>query len=213
MKGLLLKDLYTLKGFAKQYGLICGIMLVWSIGMKNLSFFMMYVLVLGSLLVLTTMGTDEAVSFNRFALTMPVSINQVVKTKYVLLMITAGIGLTASLLLNVISVFIWKENDILLDFIGIIGCMFVFAMANAIALPVIFKYSVETARYIYIAVMLVLTFTIAGGIKVLEFLGISLDVFNKVSPVFVITILFAFMIAGIILSYKVAVAFAKKREW
>ena len=73
MKGLVLKDLYYLRGFAKQYLLILVFMAVWSVMVKNSSFIATYLLVMGNTLLLSTSSMDEAVSFNRFALTMPVS--------------------------------------------------------------------------------------------------------------------------------------------
>ena len=66
MKGLLLKDLNMLKRYGKQYGIVFAIMSVWAIGMKSISFVSMYSILLGGMLVLSTMTLDEAVNFNRW---------------------------------------------------------------------------------------------------------------------------------------------------
>ena len=71
MKGLILKDLFALSGYAKQYVIALAFMVLWSVMMENASFIVMYLTLLGSMLVLTSITMDEAVSFSRFALTMP----------------------------------------------------------------------------------------------------------------------------------------------
>ena len=42
MKGLLLKDLYNVKGFARQYVIVILAMAVWGVCMKNISFVSIY---------------------------------------------------------------------------------------------------------------------------------------------------------------------------
>ena len=102
MKGLLLKDLYTVYSYKKQYTLIVGFMLIWAIFMKNVAFISIYMLILGGMLVLSSMSTDEAVHFNRLALTMPISPATLVKSKYILLIITMGGGTILACIINAI---------------------------------------------------------------------------------------------------------------
>ena len=85
MKGLILKDFYYLKGFIRTYLLILVFMAVWSVMVKNSSFIVTYLLVIGNTLILSISTMDEAVSFNRFALTMPINMKMLVKAKYILL--------------------------------------------------------------------------------------------------------------------------------
>ena len=89
----------------------------------------------------------------------------------------------------------------------------VFVLSNAIAIPTMFKLSIEKARYVYIAVMIAMTFVIIGGIKILEMTGVSLEALNELPIVFPVIILPVMMIVGVAVSYQIAVTFAKKREW
>ena len=82
MKGLLLKELYILKG--KQYLLILAFLLIWAISTKSFSFIIVYVALIGSQIAMSTMAADEAVSFSRYALTMPIDRKMLIKTKYML---------------------------------------------------------------------------------------------------------------------------------
>ncbi len=84
MKGLLLKELYILKGFGKQYLLILAFLLIWAISTKSFSFIIIYVALIGSQIAMSTMAADEAVSFSRYALTMPIDRKMLIKTKYML---------------------------------------------------------------------------------------------------------------------------------
>ena len=101
MKGLLLKDLNTLKGYGKQYGIVFVIMTVWALAMETVSFVSMYSILLGGMLVLSTLTMDEAVNFNRWALTTPVGVRGLIGAKYVLLVCTVGVGTGFGILLNV----------------------------------------------------------------------------------------------------------------
>lgn len=69
MKGLLLKDLYSVKGFARQYVIVILAMAVWGVCMKNISFVSIYMVILGGMMSITTMSMDESSGFNKFYLT------------------------------------------------------------------------------------------------------------------------------------------------
>ncbi len=71
MKGLLLKDLYNVKGFARQYVIVILAMAVWGVCMKNVSFVSIYIymVILGGMMSITTMSMDESSGFNKFYLT------------------------------------------------------------------------------------------------------------------------------------------------
>lgn len=69
VKGLLLKDLYNVKGFARQYVIVILAMAVWGVCMKNISFMSIYMVILGGMMSITTMSMDESNGFNKFYLT------------------------------------------------------------------------------------------------------------------------------------------------
>lgn len=71
VKGLLLKDLYNVKGFTRQYVIVILAMAVWGVCMKNISFVSIYIymVILGGMMSITTMSMDESSGFNKFYLT------------------------------------------------------------------------------------------------------------------------------------------------
>ena len=66
---ILLKDLYNVKGFARQYVIVILAMAVWGVCMKNISFVSIYMVILGGMMSITTMSMDESSGFNKFYLT------------------------------------------------------------------------------------------------------------------------------------------------
>ena len=64
MKGLLLKDLYNVKGFARQY-----VIVILAMAVINISFVSIYMVILGGMMSITIMSMDESSGFNKFYLT------------------------------------------------------------------------------------------------------------------------------------------------
>ena len=63
MKGLLLKDLYNVKGFARQY-----VIVILAMAVINISFVSIYMVILGGMSI-TIMSMDGSSGFNKFYLT------------------------------------------------------------------------------------------------------------------------------------------------
>ena len=64
MKGLLLKDLYNVKGFARQY-----VSVILAMAVINISLVSIYMVIPGGMMSITTMSMDESSGFNKFYLT------------------------------------------------------------------------------------------------------------------------------------------------
>lgn len=222
MKGLVLKDLYYLKGFLKQYFLVAAFLTVWSVFLKNSSFMVTYLLVMGNTLLLSTSSMDEAVYFNRFALTMPVSRKMLVQSKYILLILIETSALLVGLLFGfflelspyrfngasrwVTTSFDWSGNVIL--FVLFVG-------VSSVTLPVVFKLGVEKARNIYVIVMLGLAVLIFGGLKLCQMAGISLEALKRleeVPPVEFVTVLLALCAAVVVISYRISLRMIRNKE-
>lgn len=213
MKGLLLKDLYTVYSYKKQYTLIVGFMLIWAIFMKNVAFISIYMLILGGMLVLSSMSTDEAVHFNRLALTMPISPATLVKSKYILLIITMGGGTILACIINAICLQFLNKWMSGFDWQGILLTALVFIITYSITLPLIFKMGVEKARYVYIGVMLGLALLILGTASLLEKLGISIGEIEDVNGGYLIIGLLGISVLVLVISYLCSLKVVKKKEW
>ncbi len=213
MKGLMLKELYLIKSFAKQYVLFLVLMAAWSIMVHNISFVATYIMVLGSSLILSTTSMDELVSFNRFAVTMPIDGKKIVKSKYTVLFLTVGLGEVLVWLFDraVNLLADWKME--MIDGEGMIVMVALFLSANAISIPVMFKVGVTKSRYTYIVVMITIGFIILGGYKASEMAGIPIDdMLNSIESILnLITSAIAVLI--VIVSYLISVKIVQKKEW
>ena len=216
MKGLILKELYLIKSFSKQYVLLMVLMGAWSIFVHNISFVAIYVMVLGSSMVLSTTTMDEAVSFHKFAVTMPVNARTLVKSKYVILFLTVGVGELLVWLFSVAANLLPAGSIGMVGIEGmegmiVTGCLFL--SANAASIPVRFKVGVTKSRYTYLIVMVVIGGVILGGYKVSKLAGLSLD--DMLTEMEWALNLTAVILAAVIsaVSYFISVKIVQKKEW
>lgn len=211
MKGLLLKDLNTLKGYGKQYGIVFGIMILWAAAMKNASFVAMYSILLGGMLVLSTMSLDEAVNFNRWALTTPVGVRGLIKAKYILLVCTVGAGTALGFVLNAAigGLFggVWWEE---MESLPMVAALFF--IAYSITLPVSFKLGVEKSRYIYIVVLAFSGAFLFGLFRLLASIG-ALERIETVSYTALNLAFLTVSILALLISYRISVRVVRNKEW
>lgn len=213
MKGLLLKDLNTLKGYGKQYGIVFVIMTAWALAMETVSFVSMYSILLGGMLVLSTLTMDEAVNFNRWALTTPVGVRGLIGAKYVLLVCTVGVGTGFGFLLNVaLGAFLggvrWEEVESL----PIVAALFF--IAYSITLPISFKIGVEKSRYIYILILSGIGAAVFGLVKVLNRLEILEEIDGSEAAYFAVILgMLVVSVLVLVISYRICIRVVRNKEW
>ena len=153
MWGLLHKDLKTIS----LQGRVLAIMVVF-----YLAFFLLSeaedalisvvtfsIVLMGILFPITALSYDEKAKWEHYALTMPISRNMLVWSKYLLVLLFL---LAGELLLLLVSLFQPEIGPALLVLVpGIV------LFLNSILLPVAFKLGVEKSRYITVAIMLLPT--------------------------------------------------------
>lgn len=214
MKGLLMKDLYAMANFRKQYGIIFLFMGAWSLFSKSFSFLAMYAILLGGMTVLSIMSMDEAVHFNRFALTMPVSVKTLIKEKYTMVCICIATGSLFALLIEGVAMLTpWYEGAI--EWVVMATMSTFFLIAYTVSMPFIFKYGVEKARYIYMVVMLIMGATIGIGVyltrntPVMMFEG-GTEMLDAVIFLGILLLLDAVVVS---ISYRISLKVVRGKEW
>lgn len=214
MKGLILKDLYLLRGLGKQFGLVLGFLFLWSLMIKSFSFMIIYCVVMCGSLVMSTMTYDESVSFNRFALTMPINIGMLIRAKYILILIIMLGAAGISGLLNLVFYFFAGGSSQTFEWSGIAAAVAVFMVTNAVSLPAMFKLGAEKARYIYIFCMLLIGGVTTGSLVLCEKLGISFqELESSLSDIGISIILFTIAAVSMMISYFVSVRIVRNKEW
>lgn len=212
MKGLLLKDLYTLKGMGRQYIIVVIFMMLWAVGMKTPSFVYVFSIMMGAMVLLSSLTLDETVSFNRFALTMPVNVSTLIKEKYVLFLITMGLGVGVSCILMFILQLLPIQMEGF-DYLEMVPVMTVFIVGTAISLPIIFQKGAEKGRYAYIASMLGMGAVFYGILKLCTASGISFEEVVAVNEGMFAVLSLVICIVSLLISYQVSVKLVQKKEW
>lgn len=221
MKGLILKDLYIIKSFGKQYGIAMACMTVWAVFMKQVSFIYTYAIVMGAMLILSTFSWEEAVSFNRLALTMPVSGRMLVREKYLLFLLTMGtellLALGLNLLLPLINILMMLLNFQMFEnfeWREVLLVLTVFVIGMAITLPVVCWKGAEKGRYAYMAAMLgtgALIYIIV--VKSQDKLNFLFTLLETMPGMLYVGFFAAICFAVLGISYLVSVRLTKNKEW
>ena len=218
MKGLLIKEFYSVKTLAKQYLVVIVAMGVWCGFVKNPSFFPMIMSMYGAMTILTSMSYDEMVHFDKFEMTLPLSRSQVVISRYLLLgilvLIGGAVGMAGDFLIRTAVSGI--KGDLWEDFISSCAVVAFFLLAFSILLPITFKMGVEKARM----VLVVIYFLLFGGLYVAaSFLGgldgeqVGVFIMTGGSPALFIAGTLVFAAAVMFVSCMISVGIMKKREW
>ena len=137
MKGLLLKDWYALRGQAGRLLFLIALYIVigeFSGGVGSIG------ILLCAMLPMSCLAYDERAKWDRYALSMPLSVKDLVVSKYLLgyLMLAAG----AALKLLAMALPIGNGSD----FTSFVLTIAVSLLYLALQLPILFKFGVENGR-------------------------------------------------------------------
>ena len=203
MKGIVIKDLLTLKSSMKTVVLI--VILFGFMGAKSGSAYMStFASVYAAILPMTCMAFDERSRFNRYAVVMPVNLRDIVLSKYV-------VGLILAVAATVVATAMTALSG------GSIGETVAASIAipmvyHSLLLPLMFKFGVEKSRIIILAGVVVP----AVGISFLEESGRLNGVINALDSVQVSSALaYGAMVLIVIYTASVLISLAvcRNKEW
>lgn len=198
MKGLLLKDIFTL---AKQLKFFLLIILIWSL-IPNFSA-SCFAIVYAALLPVSALAYDERSKWNTLAAMMPYSKKDIVLSKYLLGYILVGIVSAVSVISKIILLTLGSSATDKEDIAATLAIMLVATVFSSINLPFMFKMGVEKGRLIYFILVFAL---VAGGMAAFnitdfELSNSSANVFS--AAIICITATVLINVASIIISLKV----------
>ena len=218
MKGLLLKDLYIIRGFEKHYGLILALILFVSLVMQDLSIVAMYLVIVSSMLVISTLSIDETVHFDKWVLTTPAGAKNLAREKYVLLVLTMGAGFIMGLLVNWISGLLFHAENFTRGIDSLLAPILMFTIGYAVMLPASFKMGIEKARYVLMVTMFGMSGIMVGWFK-MYMLSDSVLLKNAADSLLMQTESFRILsIIGICMllltiSYRISLRIIRNRDW
>ena len=202
MKGLLLKDWYTL---IKQMKIMLVLMLVFACipGYSMAAFAVVY----AAMLPVTALAYDERSKWDELAAMLPYSVREIVGGKYVLgVAAVVAAGAAAAVAQLILSRFGWTQFDTE----AAIALLFTACLALimlAINLPVMFRLGVEKGRVLF---TILICASAAAGVILSDELSALIDGIG--SPAMAALVLLAIAAAAQVISFEISVRFYEMKR-
>lgn len=157
MRGLIIKDILNLKKNMMTVLAMIIFFTLFAYGTANPSYIIAMIVLISTTMSITSMAYDELAKWDSYALTMPISRNNIVLSKYILSFLFSLGGLVVSTTISYILILpksTMKGLELLLSayIIFVLSILFI-----SIILPLIYKFGVEKSRILMLAIMAVPT--------------------------------------------------------
>ncbi len=155
MKGLILKDFINLKKNAKIFDVLTVLYAVMAITSRDAEFLSSILTMLFAILTLSIYSYDDLAKWDAYALTMPVSKDDIVRGKYIMMLLLTLIGVVYSSFFTLVINLYLKTDSIFHGFVSIGAGAAIVIIFYSIILPFVTKLGVEKARLVFFAVYIV----------------------------------------------------------
>lgn len=210
MKGLILKDFYTMARYGKTLLALIGFYVVLAFLGQPASFVSTMLVFLCTMLVISSFSYDEYGKWNKYCLSLPVSRRQIVGGKYlfalIMLVIGLALGLLGGYLLSLTQDISFAEDVLPSCLGGAVAALFMLA----VLLPLMYRFGVEKGRILMLAVCLLPVILVLGAVKFMKARGIPMP--DEATVLLWLKILPCLALVGFIGSYLVSVAVFMKKE-
>lgn len=182
MKGLLIKDLRLMKNMGNSLALILVMAVGMSFYIKDISFIVVYMAIIGTTLTSSTISYDEFDNGNAFLFSLPVSRKDYVLEKYLFSLLMCGVGW---LLGSMIAIVAGAARHALVPAEGLMTAVALLPVAiglNVVLIPLRLKFEAEKSRIAQIMVMGGFFLVCVLGAKLAERLGIDLNALGERMP-------------------------------
>lgn len=144
MKGLLLKDFYNMKGNFKMLAILFVFYVGLSINSRDLTMLITMMGILAIILTMNNYAYDEKANWEKVALTMPLSRDDLVYSKYLF----AGIILGAVLVFDLAAFALAAGSRMHEGIMYGILLTSAYAIITGVLMPLLFKFGTQNAKYI-----------------------------------------------------------------
>ncbi len=209
MRGLILKDILNLRNYAKQLLLVMGVFIVYGFALKQPEFVNFMFLMYGSMAVLTTMGYDEKVGWDKIAFSLPVSRKDIVRAKYIVWLLLSTIAVLIASFLGIIMEYMQKESigEYLLVVMTVEA---IYLMAFSIIIPIVYKMGTEKARLAMLAIFMLPSIAILLFVQFYKGKADFANVDNVVQYIVPSVVILSIIV--IYISYRISVSILRKKE-
>jgi hypothetical protein len=169
MKGLLLKDLFSLRRSFRTSLVILLFYVVFALTMHSVTFISTMSMLFFTMLSITSFAYDEQAKWGPYAASLPVTRNQIVLSKYILALLLALIGAVVSIIGSFAAPLIGDESGLSERMLTVLAMFLISILFASVMLPLTYKFGTEKSRLMIIAVFavpgLIVYFLGTAGIK------------------------------------------------
>lgn len=217
IKGLITKDLLQLKSYRKSLVIFILIFVVTGIeqGIEEMGGYISIMLTLAfGMFSIATFSYDEQAKADRYIMTLPLTREEIVLSKYVLIMLSTIVGAILGIIVSSAIVYLnLKSLPDIQELISMaIGGIFGIGIVEAIQVPCIYKLGAERGRVQIFIVIAIIAFILGGifflGEKMSINLPVDLNLINQFMPMIlvVVTLLMYYI------SYRISCNIYSKKE-
>lgn len=217
MKGLILKDIINLKKNFRIFGLLSVLYIVLAITSKDTGFFSSVITMLFAILTLSLFSYDDLAKWDIYALTMPVSREDMVSSKYIMLILLTLFGTVFSSIVTMGINIALKSDSLFTSVSNAFVGAFVVIILYSFVFPFIIKLGVDKARIIFF-VSIIIPFVVVSSISAFmkeetsEIPGgliAAMDFLSHYSGI----VLPIIALAVLYLSYRISVVIYRKKDF
>ncbi|HIT19276.1 MAG TPA: ABC-2 transporter permease [Candidatus Fimivivens faecavium] len=154
MKGLLIKELRNILRYAKTLLILlvfyAALSFTWGGGQGSFLGGMIVMLVL--IMSITSFSYDDLCKWDRYALTLPLTRREIVRSKYLFAMILLGAGLLLSLAAGVGFSLAGGGEDLVETLASTAGSLIAALFLTSVMIPLIYRFGTEKSRLMLFAV-------------------------------------------------------------
>lgn len=165
MLGLLIKDFMAIKRQVRILIFLLVFYLIFGLTTNNASIVGTMVLVICMLLPITTIAYDEKSNWDKYALSLPVSRQTLVLSKYLFGIILSLLSIVLIIAFTALSASLSPEINFVEKIPEAVATGSTALVILAITLPIIFKFGVEKSRLIMMAVFFIPTMLVVLAAK------------------------------------------------
>lgn len=217
MRGLLEKDFCLLLKKLKHLLILVAVFFWCGILMEG-AFIVTYAPIIVTLLVMSTIGSDEADNGMAFLMTLPCAPSDYAKEKYALNTFFGIITSALVIIVKIVASMVQGSGDTILDCVcaGMITIP-IWVLLMAILIPINLKFGNSKGQIVMFVIFAVMMATILFGAKLLESMGFdSTELLNKVAttPAWILcSILAVFTACALLISIMVSVKIMNNKEY
>jgi len=160
LPGLMLKDLLNLRPTSKTLIVMLLIFGIIFIPMGNTMTVYFILMIFAALVPMTSLTMDDMAKWDRYALTMPVTRKDIVRSKYLLMVLLFGVAFVISAIIACVSYYLMPANATPFWFMFLVGALGVFY--GSLLLPLLYKFGSEKARYMMFVLMALIGLLLVG---------------------------------------------------